>query len=49
MEKAWKGGNCGCLGSGAGGWGGRGLDGLRPSRAAAWISYFDSCEGSILF
>lgn len=26
-----------------------GLNGLRPSRAAAWISNLDVCEGSILF
>lgn len=25
-----------------------GLNGLRPSRAAAWISNLDVCEGSIL-
>lgn len=54
MEKAckrrfggegWGGGKSGGVGEGKG----FGLDGLRPSRAAAWISYLDACEGSILF
>lgn len=28
--------------------GGEGENGLRPSRAAAWISNLDACEGSII-
>ena len=46
-EEDKSGGGVGKKGGGGGGEGG--LNGLRPSRAAAWISNLDVCEGSILF